>query len=375
MKNSAEKILHDRRSEAGIGLLEVMIAAVLFLVISGAIFGLLQVARVDRNRASRRSDTLKNARAAMHLIGRDALNAGLSFHKDGGFAPDDFLTTRLGLSQDNNTDRDRMTAIIAGNNVFANNLQTPTTDEISFIYRDMDFNDAKTVQLSSVAASPSNNTIPRVTLKPSTSQLCGNTANPDPCVKVYDLFLIQTDTTQVPVMATAVPSTTTVDFAPGDPLGLNQSLQANGIAASQLRKCVSPSIVDNCSTSVLLMKKFFWISYRISSDGTLIRTIFGNNNPPATSAEQIREQPLAYGIQDMQIRYVLEDGTVTDDPSAGPDGIRGNGNDTPGDMNLVRQITITLKVQSSEYDEQRRVPETITVTSTFATRNIVYDAG
>ncbi|HEV7644958.1 MAG TPA: hypothetical protein VGO50_13520 [Pyrinomonadaceae bacterium] len=374
MKNSAETILHDRRSEAGIGLLEVMIAAVLFLVISGAIFGLLQVARVDRNRASRRSDTLKNARAAMHLIGRDALNAGLSFHKDGGFAPDDFLTTRLGLSQDNNTDRDRMTAIIAGNNVFTNNLQTPTTDEISFIYRDMDFNDAKTVQLSSVAASPSNNTIPRVTLKPSTSQLCGNTANPDPCVKVYDLFLIQTDTTQVPVMATAVPSTTTVDFAPGDPLGLNQSLQANGIAASQLRKC-SGAIVDNCSTSVLLMKKFFWISYRISSDGTLIRTIFGNNNPPATSADQIREQPLAYGIQDMQIRYVLEDGTVTDDPSAGPDGIRGNGNDTPGDMNLVRQITITLKVQSSEYDEQRRVPETITVTSTFATRNIVYDAG
>ncbi len=374
MKNSVNTILHDRRSEAGIGLLEVMVAAVLFLVISGAIFGLLQVARVDRNRASRRSDTLKNARAAMHLIGRDALNAGLSYHKDGGFAPDDFLTTRLGLSQDNNTDRDRMTAIIAGNNVFTNNLQTGTTDEISFIYRDMDFNDAKTVQLLSVAASPSNNTIPRVTLKPSTSQLCGNTLNPDPCVRVYDIFLIQTDTTQVPVMATAVPSTTTVDFAPGDPLGLNQSLQATGIAASQLRKC-SASIVDNCSSSVLLMKKFFWVSYRISSDGTLIRTTFGNNNPPATSADQIREQPLAYGIQDMQIRYVLEDGTVTDDPSGGLDGIRGTPPDTPGDMNLVRQITITLKVQSSEYDEQRRVPETITVTSTFATRNIVYDAG
>jgi len=133
MKNQVNTVLQERRSEAGIGMLEVLIAAVLFLVISGAIFGLLQVARIDRNRASRRSDTLKNARAAMHLIGRDALNAGLSFHKDGGFAPDDFLTTRLGLSQDNNTDRDRMTSIIAGNNVFTNNLQTGTTDEISFI--------------------------------------------------------------------------------------------------------------------------------------------------------------------------------------------------------------------------------------------------
>jgi type II secretory pathway component PulJ len=374
MKNPVNNILQNRKSEAGIGLLEVLIAAVLFLIISGAVFGLLRVARIDRNRASRRSDTLKNARAAMHLIGRDALNAGLSFHKDGGFAPDDFLTTRLSLSQDNNTDRDRMTAIIAGNNVFNNNLQTGKTDEISFIFRDMDFNDSKTVQLQSVAASPSNSTVPRVTLKPTTNQLCGNAANPDPCVKQYDVFLVETNSTQVPVMATSVPSTTTVDFAPGDPLGLNQSLTATGISASQLRKCTA-TIIDNCSTSISLMKKFFWVSYRISSDGTLIRTIFGNNNPPAGAADQIREQPLAYGIQDMQIRYVLEDGTVTDDPSAGPDGVRGTPPDTPGDMNLVRQITITLKLQATELDEQKGTAESITISSTFATRNIAYDAG
>jgi type II secretory pathway pseudopilin PulG len=374
MKNSLNNIMQNRKSEAGIGVLEVLIAAVLFLVITGAIFGLLQVARVDRNRASRRSDTLKNARAAMHLIGRDALNAGLSFHKDGGFAPDDFLTARLGLSQDNNTARDRMTAIIAGNNAFTNNLQTGTTDSISFIYRDMDFNDAKTVQLVSAAASPANNTIARVTMKPTSNQLCGNVANPDPCVKLYDLFLIETNSTQVPVMVTGVPSTTTVDFAPGDPLGLNQSMQATGINACQLRKCTA-TIIDNCSTSISLMKKFFWVNYRVSSDGTLIRTVFGNNSPPAGTADQIRDQPLAYGIQDMQVRYVLENGQVSDDPSAGADGIRGTVDDTPGDMNLVRQVTITLKVQSTEYDEQKRVPETITISSTYAARNIAYDAG
>jgi type II secretory pathway pseudopilin PulG len=374
MKNEMTNILQNRRSEAGVGIVEVLVAALLFIIISGAVFGLLQVARVDRNRASRRSDTLKNARAAMHLIGRDAWNAGLSFHKDGGFAPDDFLTTRLGLSQDNNTARDRMTSVIAGNNVFTNNLQTTTTDEVAFIYRDMDFNDAKTVQLASVAASPSNANVPRVTLKSSTSQLCGNTANPDPCVRVYDLFLIETNSTQVPVMATAVPSTTTVDFAQGDPLGLNQSLTATGINASQLRKCTT-TIVDNCSASVSLMKKFYWVSYRVSSDGTLIRTQFGNNNPPAGASDQLREQPLAYGIQDMQIRYVLENGTVSDDPSAGVDGIRGTGDDTPGDMNLVRQMTITLKVQATELDEFRDAAETITVTQTFSMRNMLYDAG
>ncbi len=133
MENQINTILQKRKSEAGIGVLEVLIAAVLFLIITGAIFGLLQVARVDRNRASRRSDTLKNARAAMHLIGRDALNAGLSYHADGGFAPDDVLMNRLGLSQDNNSERDRLTAVIPGNNVNTNNLQVPD-DGRGFLY-------------------------------------------------------------------------------------------------------------------------------------------------------------------------------------------------------------------------------------------------
>jgi len=373
MEHQAKTALQKRKSEAGIGILEVLIAAVIFLIITGAIFGLLQVARVDRNRASRRSDTLKNARAAMHLIGRDTLNAGLSYHADGGFAPDDVLMNRLGLPQDNNTERDRMTAVIPGNNIFNNNLQTTKTDEISFIYRDMDFNDAKTVSLVNVGPSPANANVPRVTLASSSSQQCGNAANPDPCAKVWDLFLIESDNTQIPVMATAVPSATAVDFAPGDPLGLNQSLSGSGASVSLLRKCTSV-IVDNCTSSVTVMKKFFWVSYSVNSEGTLVRTIFGNNTG-AASTDQIRQQPLAYGIQDMQIRYVLSNGAVSDDPSLGVDGIKGTADDTPGDMNLVRQITITLKVQSTEVDDQRRVAETITVSSTFATRNIVSDAG
>ena len=49
-------------------------AADLDMIIVGTIYGLLQIGLIDRNRASRRSDVLKNARAAMHLISRDALN-------------------------------------------------------------------------------------------------------------------------------------------------------------------------------------------------------------------------------------------------------------------------------------------------------------
>jgi hypothetical protein len=194
---------------------------------------------------------------------------------------------------------------------------------------------------------------------------------------VYDLFLVETDTTQVPLMVTGVGSNY-ADFAPGDPLGLNQSLTAaSGPAVSQLRKCTtggSSPITTNCSSSASLMKKFFWIAYRVGTDGTLIRTTFGNNTSGAAS-EQAREQPLAYGIQDMQVRYVLEDGTVSDDPTVGPDKLPNTTDDTPGNMNLVRQITITLKVQSNEVDEVTGNPDVITISSTYAARNIVSDAG
>ncbi len=368
MKNQLNNILQKRKSEAGIGVVEVLITAVLFIIITGAIFGLLQVARVDRNRASRRSDTLKNARAAMHLIGRDALNSGLSYHTQGGFGPDDVLMTRLGLPQDNDTKRDRLTAVIPGNNINTNNLQTPATDEISFIYRDMDFNNAEVIKLKQVDPSPTNSNIPRVTTF---------TAGTASTVSVHDLFLIETeDSMQVPVMVTAVPSTSTVEFALGDPLGFNQSLNGTGTARSLLKVC-STTITSDCltlKTKIGTMKKFFWVSYQVSSDGTLIRTVFGNNTSGAAT-DQIRQQPLAYGVQDMQVRYVLENGTVTDNPTVGPNGIPNDSDDTPGDMNLVRQITVTLKLQSSEIDEQRRTSETITISSTYATRNIAFDAG
>ena len=51
----------------GFSLIEVIISMVIFLIVTTAIYGLLQVARVDRNRSSRRADILKNARVAVHL--------------------------------------------------------------------------------------------------------------------------------------------------------------------------------------------------------------------------------------------------------------------------------------------------------------------
>ena len=84
---------------------------------------------------------------------------------------------------------------------------------------------------------------------------------------------------------------------------------------------------------------------------------------------------MAYNVEDFQIRYVLEDGRVLDNPSVGTDGLVGTLDDDWQGFNKIRQITITVKVQSSEIDEKSGKPETITFTSTFSTRNLEYDAG
>jgi prepilin-type N-terminal cleavage/methylation domain-containing protein len=358
----------QKLNQRGFSLVEMIVAMVLFLIIIGTIYGLLQVGLIDRNRASRRSDVLKNARAAMHLISRDALNAGLSYNKSGAIVPDDFISTRLGLPADTDSERDVLTSVVGGNNLFIDILNPDDavrTDLISFSYRDSDFNAGDVISLNN-ASSPAG--------APDTVQL-QSAANGARNAKTFDLYLVESDSSQVAVLATGVPvsAISSIDVAPGDPLGINQPLNGSGSNVSLLQKCTAV-ITENCTTYVASVKRFFWVSYKVKSDGTLVRTTFGNNTG-APAAEQIQEMPVAYNIEDFQIKYVLEDGTTTENPSAGPDGIAGTADDRPSDFNLVRQITVTIKVQATELDEQLGAPESITLTSTFSTRNLEYDAG
>jgi type II secretory pathway pseudopilin PulG len=338
-------------AERGFSIVEMIVAMVLFMIIVGTIYGLLQIGLIDRNRASRRSDVLKNARAAMHLIGRDALNAGLSYNKNGAFVPDDFISTRLGTPVDSDTNRDVLTSILGGNDLFFDILNPDTnarTDLIAFAYRDSDFNGSNVISLNNAAAAPA---------APATVRLqsaAGEARN----AKGFDLYLVESDSSQVAVMATNLPSTSTIDIAPGDPLGINQPLNGSGTGISLLRKCTAV-ITENCTNYVASVKRFFWVAYKVKSDGTLVRTTFGNNTS-APASEQIQELPVAYNIEDFQVRYVLEDGTTTDSPS---------------NFNLVRQITVTIKVQATENDEQLGKPDSITLTGTFSARNLEYDAG
>lgn len=353
------------KSQLGFSLVEMIVAMVIFLIVTGAIYGLLQAGRIDRNRSSRRTDIMKNARAAIYLIGRDALNAGLSFHRNGAVVPDDFISNTLGFPVDADTERDRLTSVMAGNNLFQNNLnEDPNvrTDMVAFAYRDMNFNVGNTVSLTGVVAGN----------QPDTARVFAET--PQATVSnTYDLFLIESDSSQVAVMATSV-SNFSIDFAPTDPLNLNQSFNGNGVNGSLLRQCTPPTLTENCTTYLASAKRFIWVSYKVKRDGTLVRTSYGNN-AGQPSDQQIQELPLAYNIKDLQFRYVLRDGRITENPIVGPDGIVGTLDDRPDDFNLIRQITVTLKVASTERDEQTGEFAVITLNATFSLRNIEYDVG
>lgn len=353
----------SNKKQKGFSLLELMVSIVIFAIVTGVIFGMLQIGRIDRNRASRRSDMLKNARSAIHLIGRDVLNAGMGFHRRGAVVPDNFLSTRLGTPTDADNDRDILTSIVVGNDIFTNNLNEDVnvrTDIISFAYRDLSFNSGNTVSLTNVSS---------VGTSPEIANLAGQAAP----ARAFDLYLIESDSSQVAVMATNVPNANQIDVAPTDPLGMNQPFNGAGVNGSLLKKCTTV-IVENCTTYLASAKKFVWVAYKLKEDGTLVRILFGNNtNRPA--AEQIQEQPLAYNIKNIQFKYVLEDGTAVDNPTLGIDGIAGTIDDQMLDANLIRQITVSVQVLAPEDDEQTGKPAVITLNATFSVRNLEYDAG
>jgi prepilin-type N-terminal cleavage/methylation domain-containing protein len=355
-----------RTGARGFSLLEVMVAMVVFMIVIGSVYGLLQVGLIDRNRASRRSDVLKNARAAVHLIGRDVLNAGLGYNKSGAIVPDNFISNHLGLPADADAERDVLTAIVGGDNLFSNILDgAARTDVVAFAYRDVGFNDGNLITLTDVAATSGDPA--SVTISTPASQARNS--------RVFDLYLVESQNSQVAVMATAIPTNNrSIVAAPGDPLGLNQPLNGTGENRSVLKKCSTPGENDCMDYTATVAKRFFWVAYRVKADGTLVRIVFGNNSG-ATAAEQIQEMPIAYNIQDLQVRYVLEDGTVTDNPYLGADNTAGTADDKWENFNLVRQVTITIKVQATEDDEQLKRPETITLNATFSARNLEYAAG
>ncbi len=387
MKSGSNERFIGKSCQKGFTLVELLVAIVIFIIVVASVYGLLEVGRNSRDRSSQRSDVLKNARSAISLIGRDAFNAGLGFNRTGPVAPEGFVNTTFfgGLQPDPDTRRDFITSIMVGNDLYPNNLQpVPAfrTDSVIFSYRDVEFNARNLVVLTDVGPGVAAN-VPRIVATAPASPPGSPTGVE--LARVNDLYLIESPSTQVAIMATGVNNVNTIDAAPGDPLGLNQAFNGVGEDGSILRRCFptlpGPPVVEdeNCTSYVATtLKHFNIVEYRVNPDGTLVRRIYGNNPAGLIPADQIREQPLAYGVEDMQITYVLSNGTVTNAPttaSEGLDNLPNTGDDIADQVNLIRQVTVTIRVQGTDSVEFGQRTESITLTATFSTRNMGYVAG
>jgi Tfp pilus assembly protein PilW len=380
-----------RNGQAGFSVLEMLVAVTIFIIVTGSIYALLELGRSDRNRTSRRGDAQKNARIAMYLIGRDVMNAGLGYHKTGSLVPDDFLANRLGVAFDPNNGRDTLTSVACGNEVFTNKYlpTTQKTDSIAFIYRDLDFNGGKPIVVRNEVGNSSSTAVvfqlptPTPTISPAPAKTPSfDAATNFNSVNNNDLFMAETKTSQIMGLVTSKNSTNyRVSVDSGDNLTLNQERNKkdanDNFIGSLFRKCASGSDT-NCTTYTntvggeILLKKVEMVSYQVTYDGTLVRTIYGNNTA-GTKTDQIQQRAIAYGVQNFQIRYQMVDGSIVDDPVVGPDGVRGTTDDTPTNMNNVRYVAISLTVSSTEADEVSGDPEIITINSTFSLRNMSYD--
>ena len=351
--SSAER---ETSSESGFTLMEMVISMTIFLIVTGLIWGAMSIARQSRTTVNQEVELSKTLRVAMNLLARDTYNAGYGYPlKSAVVLPDNRITNLLGIPNDFDTTRDTVPPIIAGNNITLNTLNTAAgtrTDQVTFLFKDSSFNlvgvgDAQvSTPLSINAATTTGTGIDEIV------PLAGSNAS----CRIYDLYVINGNTGSTLGMATALSGTNKIQFANADPLNINQTG-----TSGPLRGITVPASLH----------RIFMVTYFVTADGVLTRRKYGNN--PAVPAVPFVDEPLVYGVEGFQIQYVMDNGTLSNNPSAGADGIAGNADDEEAMLQAVRQIRFTIEARSQELTPSGESFRT-SLTSTFSTRNLGYDA-
>ncbi len=329
---------HRQNPQSGFTVIEMVVSMAIFGIVMGSIFGLLNVARGGRINTSQRAEVLQGVRVALNAIGRDAINAGVGYPNLGALIPDNKLSL-IGVAPDSDTALEFLTPVYAGNNL--NSVNGTLTDQVTFLYVDDVFNGGTSLPVSAISD-------PTGTLTVLTVQAGFNN---NPC-NVGDLYLITGNNASAIGMLTSKTGTNTLNFAATDPLGINSP--------------GAKSAIDTLVTPASLLK-LVWITYYVLDEdgngtgtGTLERRVFGGFNAGNNTLINWVDQPLAFGVENMQTQYVLADGSVVDLP-------------TSAQMSDIRQIRATVTVRSPDIDPKTNQPFRSSVTSSFSTRNLVYE--
>lgn len=424
MGNKGSQKVSKKNSEKGLTTIELLIAMTIFLIVVASVYGVLKIGNISRTTINTRSENIKNVRMAINTIGREAVNAGLGYNRIGGTVPDDFTSENFGLIADEDNDDDLLTAISSGFNISESDLSKTgeRNDVVAFAFRDFQFNDgfpiiindAKEENGSLVLKTPNgacancrpydlfliesgdgkkaiilstdivnNNTIvlggddDPININYGKKSKKNAQQRADKAQKDLDRFQRDLDRFQDDLAKAVLKGDLKkVADLQRDILRVTQDIvrvQAELTAAllalggsspsdgSAVKKC-PPGDTSKCinySSTTVVAKKIYLVSYSIGADGTLVRTTFGNNTG-GDAEEQILKQPIANGVRSFKIKYLLSDGTVTEDPSVA--------NTQKERCNEIIQLDVTVVV-----DSETGSSEPVTLTSTFSTRNLKYD--
>lgn len=344
------------RNEKGFSLVELLISITLFTIVTGSIFGVMSVAKATRSVVSEKTGLNKNVRIALNLVGRDAYNAGFGYPlKNTVILTDNRIGTLLGIPNDPDNTRDTVAPIIAGDDRTLNTYnQTANvrTDQITFLFKDSNFNLVGGVSQPlkiNAATTKSGGTIDEIVPLSGSNSLCD----------VNDLYLVTGSSGSTLGLVTAKSGSNKIEFSNGDVLGINMAGPGG-----TLRMITVPASIQ----------KVRMVTYFVTADGTLTRREYANIPPVGiTPPTNWVDSPLIYGVQNFQIQYIMDDGSVTDNPIAGPDGVAGTADDIPTNLAAVRQIRLTVDVRSVENNTNGQ-PFQETQTATFSTRNLGYEA-
>lgn len=338
MRNNGQQDPDSNKAQSGFTIIEVVVSVAIFTIVMGAVYGLLEVARAGRLNTIQRTDVLQNVRVALNTMGRDAINAGVGYPNLGAVIPDDKLSL-IGIAPDADTNADLLTPVYAANNV--NSINGLMTDQVTFLFIDDAFNGGSSIPISAIA-DPTGATT-RMTVSAGFNNSAAN---------IGDVFLLTGNNGSAIGTLTGTVGADTLNFANTDPLGIN-----NPAGVSPLDNIVPPA-------SLLRLN---WVTYYVGPDdgsgmgtGTLRRMVFGGFDAATGTPVRGTDQPLAFGVEDMQVQYVLRNGDVVDAP-------------TTAQMEDIRQVRVSVTVRSPDIDPKTNKPFKSTMTASFSTRNLVYE--
>jgi len=334
------------RGQEGFSLLELLTAMVIFVVVTGSVWGVLQVAQGSRNVVSQQNQLAKNVRISLNLIGRDTYNAGYGYPHLSSVVvlPNNTVSTLLGIPADADNTRDLIPPIIPGNNITLNTYNTAAnvyTDQVTMLFKDNTFN------VLGAIGPPDTRVSTPLRINAATTSGTGideivPISGPSTSCNVNDLVLVSGGSGSTLGVVTGLPNANTVQFANGDVMGFNLT------GTGPLTTITTPAT----------MQRVTMVTYFVTPDGVLTRREYVNV-APVVPAVAFVDEPLVYDVENFQIRYVMDDGTVNDNPGA--------------NLAAIRQVRLTVSVRSRELNSTGQ-PYRETLTSTFSTRNLGYDA-